>query len=126
MGKNKKEIAHMRTKSGKYTKKIDQLSYSFTNYLAKAATAYAFRNGPVEDIHADGRISQEAMKRLNQFMVQRLGEVFYLLLQKNSDDLTNLLAFSSETAHGWENLDLSELDERIQLGERFVKRLLSN
>ena len=96
------------------------------NYLAKAATAYAFRNGPVEDIHADGRISQEEMKRLNQFMVQRLGEVFYLLLQKNSDDLTNLLAFSSETTHGWDNLDRSELDERIQLGERFVKRLLSN
>ena len=69
----------------------------------------------MEDIHADGRISQEEMKRLNQFMVQRLGEVFYLLLQKNSDDLTNLLAFSSETAHGWDNLDLSELDERIQL-----------
>lgn len=126
MGKNKKGITHMRTKSGKYTKKIDQLSYSLTNYLAKSATAYAFRNGPVEDIHADGRISQEEMKRLNQFMVQRLGEVFYLLLQKNSDDLTNLLAFSSETTHGWDNLDLSELDERIQLGERFVKRLLSN
>lgn len=80
----------------------------------------------MEDIHADGRISQEEMKRLNQFMVQRIGEVFYLLLQGNSDDLTNLLAFSSQTTHGWDNLDLSELDERIHLGERFVKRFLSN
>ena len=124
--KNKKGITHMKAKSGKSTKKIDQHSYSLTNYLAKAATAYAFRNGPVEDIHADGRISQEEMKRLNQFMVQRIGEVFYLLLQGNSDDLTNLLAFSSQTTHGWDNLDLSELDERIHLGERFVKRFLSN
>lgn len=116
----------MRTKPGKYTKKNDQLSNSRTNYLAKAATAYVFRNGPVEDIHADGRISQEEMKRLTQFMVQRLGEVFYLLLQKNSDDLTNLLAFSGQTTHGWDNLDLSELDERIQLGKRFVEQIFSD
>ena len=31
---------------------------------ANAICAYAFRNGPIEDIHADGRISQAEMKQL--------------------------------------------------------------
>ena len=31
---------------------------------ANALCAYAFRNGPIEDIHADGRISDEEMKHL--------------------------------------------------------------
>jgi hypothetical protein len=31
---------------------------------ANAICAYAFRNGPVEDIHADGRISDPEMKEL--------------------------------------------------------------
>ena len=113
-------------KTGKYTKKIDILGYAHSNYLAKAATAYAFRNGPVEDIHADGRISEEEMKQLNQFLVRRLGEIFYLLRQRNSNDLTYLLAFASESTHGWDNLDLSELDDQIQLGKRFFEQIISN
>ena len=31
---------------------------------ANAICAYAFRNGPIEDIHGDGRISDSEMKRL--------------------------------------------------------------
>src|SRR5208282_4064765 len=31
---------------------------------ANAICAYAFRNGPIEDIHEDGRISDEEMKHL--------------------------------------------------------------
>ncbi len=43
--------------------------------LAKALTHYIFRNGPVEDMHSDGKLSQEDMKTLNQFMVNRIAGV---------------------------------------------------
>jgi len=49
---------------------------------ANAICAYAFRNGPVEDIHADGRISDEEMKHL---------------MTKASESLAKLLAMKQDT-----------------------------
>jgi hypothetical protein len=41
------------------------MSHEFTlRDEANAMVAYAFRNGPIEDIHADGRITDDEMKRL--------------------------------------------------------------
>lgn len=37
--------------------------------FAKVITHYAFRNGPVEDMHANNQLSQDDMKTLNKFMV---------------------------------------------------------
>ena len=48
---------------------------------ANAICAYAFRNGSIEDIHADGRISDEEMKRL---MIQA-SEMLAKLLAKKHD-----------------------------------------
>lgn len=44
-------------------KNIDIISIALTRYL--------FRNGPVEDMHRDGKLSQNDMKTLNKFMVNR-------------------------------------------------------
>ena len=44
-------------------KNIDAIAISLTHYL--------FRNGPVEDMHRDGKLSQNDMKTLNKFMVNR-------------------------------------------------------
>ncbi len=49
--------------------------------IAKAITNFAFRSGPVEGMHSKGKLSQDDMKTLNKFMVNRLAYVFGLLLQ---------------------------------------------
>ena len=46
---------------------------------ANAICAYAFRNGPIEDIHADGRISDAEMKHL---MIHASRALMKLLIQK--------------------------------------------
>lgn len=43
--------------------------------ISKAVTHYAFRNGPVEDMHANGQLSQQDMKTLNKYMVNRIRAV---------------------------------------------------
>ena len=48
---------------------------------ANAICAYAFRNGPIEDIHADGRISDEEMKRL---MINACESMAKLLAMKHA------------------------------------------
>jgi len=50
--------------------------------IAKAITHFAFRSGPVEDMHVDGKLTQEDMKILNKYMVNRLACVFLLLRNK--------------------------------------------
>lgn len=48
---------------------------------ANAICAYAFRNGPIEDIHADGRISDEEMKYL---MIRACESLSKLLAMKQA------------------------------------------
>lgn len=50
--------------------------------IAKALTHYAFRNGPVEDIHANGKLTQEDMKTLNKYMVNRLAGILSAIYEE--------------------------------------------
>ncbi|NYB73426.1 hypothetical protein HZF24_04650 [Sedimentibacter hydroxybenzoicus DSM 7310] len=50
--------------------------------IAKALTHYAFRNGPVEDMHANGKLTQEDMKILNKYMVNRLAGIMYTIYEE--------------------------------------------
>ena len=45
---------------------------------AKAFAVLAFRNGPIEDIHASGRISEEEMKEISKNAVNQLYKLLYL------------------------------------------------
>lgn len=49
--------------------------------ISKAVTHFVFRNGPVEDMHANGQLSQDDMKVLNKFMVNRLAYIFQLIIE---------------------------------------------
>lgn len=49
---------------------------------AKALAVLAFRAGPIENIHADGRISQAEMKAINKKAVDKL---FLLLSYKKTN-----------------------------------------
>src|SRR5690625_4191329 len=52
--------------------------------IAIVITHFAFRNGPVEDMHAssNNQLSDENMKILNKFMVNRLAYVFELIMNE--------------------------------------------
>lgn len=56
---------------------------------ANTICAYAFRNGPIEDIHADGRISDPEMKHL---------------MIKASESLAKLLAMKQDTLAEYDRL----------------------
>ncbi|MYL58643.1 hypothetical protein GLW20_14145 [Virgibacillus halodenitrificans] len=51
--------------------------------ISKAVTHFAFRNGPIEDMHADvtKNITDEDMKKLNKYMVNRVAYIFTLILE---------------------------------------------
>lgn len=47
--------------------------------ISIALTHYFFRNGPVEDMHSEGKLSQEDMKTLNKFMVNRIAGLLQII-----------------------------------------------
>ena len=50
--------------------------------ISCALTHYCFRNGPIEEMHADGKFSQDDMKTLNKYFNDRIF-TFLTLLKKN-------------------------------------------
>jgi len=64
--------------------KDEILSLKNINTISKAITHFAFRNGPVENMHAhpNNQLSEEDMKILNKFMVNRLAYVFKLIIEE--------------------------------------------
>ncbi len=49
------------------------------DWISKALTHYVFRNGPVEDMHANHQLSQEDMKTLNKYMVNKIAGLLKLV-----------------------------------------------
>lgn len=83
---------------------IDSISIALTHYL--------FRNGPVEDMHSDGKLSQEDMKTLNKFMVNRIAGLLKTLDKGEWLKLELLLNFYSLFGKDWDKPvpDTTEID----------------
>ena len=73
---------------------IDSISISLTHYL--------FRNGPVEDMHSDGKLSQDDMKTLNKFMVNRIAGILETMQKGEWLKLELLLNFCSLYGSDWD------------------------
>ncbi|WP_367666376.1 hypothetical protein [Clostridium sp.] len=59
--------------------------------LSVVTAHYAYRNGPIEDMHSDGKLSENDMKELNKFVVNKLAYIFTLILDK--DKLSKIRAY---------------------------------
>ena len=80
--------------------------------ISIALTHYLFRNGPVEDMHSDGKLSQEDMKTLNKFMVNRISGLLNTLNSGEWLKLELLLNFYSLFGKNWDKPvpDTDEID----------------
>ena len=65
-----------------------KLDFETIDMLSKAITQFAFRSGPVEELHANNQLSQKDMKALNKFMVNRIAG---LLTVSSKGDIANVL-----------------------------------
>lgn len=83
---------------------IDTVSIALTHYL--------FRNGPVEDMHSDGKLSQEDMKTLNKFMVNRIAGLLKTMDNGEWLKLELLLDFYKLYGTNWDKpiADTDEID----------------
>ncbi|MFB5762703.1 hypothetical protein [Paenibacillus medicaginis] len=81
---NKKLNTHMK----------EMLTSTFDmDMIAKAITHFAFRNGPIEDMHADQEknLTDKDMMVLNKFVHNRLAYVFELIMQERWTEFAFLI-----------------------------------
>lgn len=89
---------------------IDIISIALTHYL--------FRNGPVEDMHSNGQLSQEDMKTLNKFMVNRIAGILETMNKGEWMKLELLLNFYKLFGGEWDK-PVPDTDEIDMLYSKF-------
>lgn len=83
---------------------------------AKAITHFAFRNGPVEDMHAADQLSQEDMKTLNKYMVNRIAGLLTAIADNNWLQLELLLSYYKFFGSDWDTAepDMEEINSILR------------
>lgn len=94
---------------------IDSISIALTHYL--------FRNGPVEDIHSEGKLSQEDMKTLNKFVVNRIAGLLETIEKNEWLKLELLLNYYSKYfGKGWDK-PIPDIDEINLQYKKFLDKI---
>lgn len=69
--------------------------------ISKALAHYCFRNGPIEDMHSNGQLSQKDMKTLNIFCVNKIYTFFKLMLDNDKEKLFEIIKYNSLCGSEW-------------------------
>ena len=87
--------------------KKDKTYYKQLDILAKAFYNYAFREGPIEDYHAERcPIGNKEMETINRFGVNRLGYLLDLILSGEVDKLFKLCSIGALGVSYFDPIDL--------------------
>ena len=70
--------------------------------LSKTAVEYAFRSGPIERLHGEGKLSDEDMKELNIYMLNRIAAIFTLMKEGRNFELRNMISFNTKLDTSWD------------------------
>lgn len=83
--------------------------------ISKSITHYAFRNGPVEDMHANNQLSENDMKTLNIFMTNRIAGLLTAIADNKWFELDQVYKFYKIYGTDWDKAipDTEEIDSAI-------------
>ncbi len=80
------------------------------DWISKALTHYVFRNGPIEDMHANDQLSEEDMKTLNKFMVNKIAGLLKLASDGEWIKIELMLNFMKLYGTDWDKAEYDTSD----------------
>ncbi|QWU15334.1 hypothetical protein SAMN04487895_11973 [Paenibacillus sophorae] len=89
--------------------------------ISKALTNFAFRSGPVEDIHSNNQLTQKDMKTLNKFIVNRLSYVIKLIIESRGIELEYLIRSNALFNTGWDAAEEDDGDNFYLVKQELLK-----
>ena len=78
-----------------------KLDFKTIDMLSKGITQFAFRSGPVEEMHARGKLTQKDMKTLNKYMVNRIAGLLEVTSKGDFNNLIKVLSFYAGLSSDW-------------------------
>jgi len=91
------------------------------NEAAKAIVQFVFRDGPVEDMHAAGKLSQDDMKALNKYLVDNLAFILLIIAEGRRNDLAAIAQYYRGDTIGWDDPDMTESKKRLEGIVEFIQ-----
>lgn len=85
--------------------------------ISKMMTHFAFRNGPVEDMHSAGKLSDNDMMILNKYMVNRVAGLLKLIKEAQWFKIEAILEMYKLYGTHWDKAepDIGEVDNILKL-----------
>lgn len=81
------------------------------NDASRALAHMIFRNGVIEDIHAEGKLSQDDMKRLNKDVQNRIAGLLEAYKSKEYKQLLMLYTSSKLYGTDWDKCEPTSLNK---------------
>ena len=82
-----------------------KLDFETIDMLSKAVTQFAFRSGPVEEMHSNNQLSQKDMKKLNEYMTNRIAGLLTVLSNGDFDNVVKVLSFYATLSSDWDKVE---------------------
>ena len=78
--------------------------------ISKGITQYAFRSGPVEEMHSKGKLTQKDMETLNKYMADRIAGLLQTIFNGDVAKALKILTFYASLSSDWNkaNPDIEE------------------
>ena len=86
---------------------MTKLDFETIDMLSKGITQFAFRSGPVEEMHSKGKLTQKDMENLNKYMTNRIAGLLQTVFNGDIDKALKVLTFYASLSSDW---DFAKLD----------------
>ena len=87
-----------------------KLDFETIDMLSKGITQYAFRSGPIEEMHAKNKLTQKDMEFLNKYMTNRIAGLLQTIFNGDVANALKVLTFYASLSSDWNkaNPDIEE------------------
>ena len=82
---------------------MTKLDFETIDMLSKGITQFAFRCGPVEEMHAKGKLTQKDIKTLNKFMANRIAGLLTAISNGDISNAIRVLTFYASLSSDWDS-----------------------
>ena len=80
-----------------------KLDFETIDMLSKGITQFAFRSGPIEEMHSRGKLTQKDMKTLNKYMVNRIAGLLTTISKGDIANILKVLTFYVSLSSDWDS-----------------------
>ena len=82
---------------------MTKLDFETIDMLSKGITQFAFRSGPVEEMHARGKLTQKDMKTLNKYMVNLIAGLLTTISNGDIANVLKVMTFYASLSSDWDS-----------------------